>query len=124
MKVKKISLNVLLFFVFLIALGCSKSKEETINPIPFGGGKAILISGAGGKIPQLISLLRAMEEKGNLKGIKFIGGLSSGSIVSVLLNGVLSKKITWDEIYDFLDKLKNPDIFTANGTLPVNISPS
>jgi predicted acylesterase/phospholipase RssA len=88
-------------------------------------GTAIIMTGAAARIPQQAAMLEEMYDRGLLKDVEFISGVSAGALNAVMLNGILSGKITWDEYRDILFNLKNTDIFLLqeNNKLPVNTEP-
>ena len=78
---------------------------------------AFIISGAAAFIPQEIACIKAIveatfpnaQEKINPT---VISGTSSGSICTVLLNGVLAGKITWDQLEnDIIPSIGNSSVF-------------
>jgi predicted acylesterase/phospholipase RssA len=88
-------------------------------------GTAIIMTGAAARIPQEAALLEALYNRGLLKNVVFISGVSSGALNSVALNGILAGKMTWTEYKNILFNLKNSDVFTQEGRkLPVNTDPS
>jgi predicted acylesterase/phospholipase RssA len=126
--VKKIVLPLILVFsisaCFLIGIPVKKvtdSEGDFINP---RNGVAVLMTGAGGRIPQEAALLEELDKRGLLKNLVFISGVSSGALNSVALNGILSGKMTWEEYKNILFKLKNSDVFyQERKKIPVNASP-
>jgi predicted acylesterase/phospholipase RssA len=87
-------------------------------------GTAIIMTGAAARIPQEAALLEELYHRGLLKDVVFISGVSSGALNSVILNGILSGKITWEEYRDILFNLKNSDVFIQEDKkLPVNTNP-
>jgi len=55
----------------------------------------------------------------------FISGVSSGALNAVLLNGIKTGKITWDEYKNILFDLKNSDIFIQERRkFPVDTEPA
>lgn len=87
-------------------------------------GTAIVITGAAAKISQEAALLEYLYNNGMLNDVVFISGASSGGLNAVVLNGILSGKLTWNEYREFLAKLNNDDIFKVNGNkLPVDTEP-
>lgn len=87
-------------------------------------GTAILITGAAARIPQEAALLEELYIRGLLKDVVFISGVSSGALNSVVLNGILSGKMTWAEYKNILFGIGNNDIFIQEGKkLPVNTDP-
>lgn len=88
-------------------------------------GTAILITGAAARIPQEAALLEALDSRGLLKDVVFIAGVSSGALNSVMLNGILSGKISWDAYKSILFGIVNDDIFIQHGKkIPVDTSPA
>ncbi len=60
----------------------------------------------------------------NLNHVEFIGGASSGALNAVMLNGILSKKITWKQYINWLSKISNDNIYiNPDKNLPVDTSP-
>jgi predicted acylesterase/phospholipase RssA len=88
-------------------------------------GTAILLTGAAARIPQEAALLEELFNRGLLKDVVFISGVSSGALNAVMLNAILSGKLTWAEYKEILFNLKSSDIFIQNGKkkLPVNTNP-
>ncbi len=87
-------------------------------------GTAILITGAAARIPQEAALLEELYRRGLLKDVVFISGVSSGALNSVVMNGILSNKMTWAEYKEILFDIENSDIFIQEGKkLPVNTDP-
>lgn len=114
-----ISTSVLLFF-------SGKSNREINIPVyPERSGTAIIMTGAAARIPQEAALLEELNNRGLMKNVVFISGVSSGALNSVALNGILTGRMTWQEYKEILFKLKNSDIFTQEGKkLPVNTAPA
>lgn len=99
-------------------------KNELQEPQAKEQGTAIVITGAAAKISQEAALLEYLYNKGMLNDVVFISGASSGGLNAVVLNGILSGKLTWKEYREFLAKLNNDDIFKVNGNkLPVDTEP-
>ncbi|MBN2773919.1 MAG: patatin-like phospholipase family protein [Prolixibacteraceae bacterium] len=87
-------------------------------------GTAIIITGAAARIPQEAALLEELYKKGQLNDVVFIAGASSGALNTVMLNGILDKKITWEEYKNLLFSITNDSIFIRKGKkLPLDISP-
>jgi len=98
--------------------------QETNNQV-VRKGVAVIMTGAAARIPQEAALLEELDKRGLLKNLVFISGVSSGALNAVMLNGILSKKITWPEYRKILYNLKNTDIFIDNEIkFPFNTSPS
>ena len=91
---------------------------------PERSGTAILITGAAASIPQEAALLEELYNRGLLKDVVFISGASSGALNSVMLNGILSGKMTWAEYRNILFSINDSNIFIQEGRkLPVNTEP-
>jgi predicted acylesterase/phospholipase RssA len=120
------SIIILIFFSSLFLL--SGTDKDTKNEAVTSGrsGTAIIMTGAAARIPQEAGLLEELYDRGLLKDVVFISGVSSGALNAVMLNGILSGKITWSEYEKILFGLKNNDIFVQEGNkkLPVNTQPA
>lgn len=126
MKYLKV-LSGLSFLTILALLIIPGRKSSGINdPIyPKRNGIAIIMTGAAARIPQEAALLEVLYNRGLMKNVVFISGVSSGALNSVVLNGILSGKMTWAEYKEILFNLKNSDIFIQEGkSLPVNTEPA
>lgn len=117
-----------LIFASLVALlfSCGRnSVEKKGTNYLERSGTAIVMTGAAARIPQETALLEELYNRGLMKNVVFISGVSSGALNSVALNGILSGKMTWEEYKTILFKLKNSDIFIQEGKkLPVNTGPA
>jgi len=125
---KKIILPLILIIslsVLIIPFSKKETKiQETVFPKP-RNGVAVLITGAGARIPQEAALLEELDKRGMLKNLVFISGVSSGALNSVILNGILSKKITWDEYKKILFNLRNNDVYVQEGKkIPLSTFPA
>jgi len=119
-------ITLILFFILILSFGSNgKNKfRETIAQCP-RNGVAIIMTGAAARIPQEAALLEELDNRGLLKNLVFISGVSSGALNAVMLNGILSGKITWDDYEKILYNLKNSDIFVQEGKkIPVNSLPA
>jgi Patatin-like phospholipase len=88
-------------------------------------GVAILLTGAAARIPQEAALLEELDNRGLLKNVVFISGVSSGALNSAILNGILDHKMTWDGYKNILYNLKTSDIYFQDGKkIPVNTDPA
>jgi hypothetical protein len=88
-------------------------------------GVAILLTGAAARIPQEAALLEELDRRGQLKDVVFISGVSSGALNSVMLNGILEHKMTWNDYKNILNNLKTSDIFyQEDRKIPVNTEPA
>jgi Patatin-like phospholipase len=115
-----------LLLLFLIIFPSDKKigNQEAV-PVKARNGVAVIITGAAARIPQEAALLEELDRKGLLKNLVFISGVSSGALNAIMLNGILSKKITWNEYYRLLDSLNNRSIFIQEGKkIPVNTAPA
>jgi predicted acylesterase/phospholipase RssA len=104
-----------------------KEKEsENQSVVSSRSGTAIIMTGAAARIPQEAALLEELYNRGIMKDVVFISGVSSGALNAVMLNGILSGKLSWDEYKKILFGLKNSDIFIQEkgGKLPVNTEPA
>ncbi len=111
---------ILPFIIFYFKRG-SMIKQEIY---PARSGTAILITGAAARIPQEAALLEELYNRGLLKNVVFISGVSSGAINSVILNGILTGKMTFKEYKDILFNLNNSDIFIQEEKkIPVSTAP-
>jgi hypothetical protein len=118
--------------IVTVAITCaifySLANHNVANPVneiitnPAGSGTAIIMTGAAARIPQQSALLEELYKRGLMKDVVFISGVSAGALNAVMLNGILSGKITWDEYRKLLFSLENKDIFeySEGGKLPVN----
>lgn len=128
MKTKKIFLLLITVIIavtaILLLFRSDKEPEMVVTPDP-GKGVAVIITGAAARIPQEAALLEEMDKRGLLKDLVFISGVSSGAINAVMLNGILSGRMTWDEYRNILFSLKNSDVFVQEKhSFPVNTSPA
>jgi predicted acylesterase/phospholipase RssA len=123
----------IVFTIFLLAglismvLFSGGSKNLKTQPVlPARSGTAIIMTGAAARIPQEAGLLEELYNRGLLKDVVFISGVSSGALNAVMLNGILSGKMTWNEYKNILYNLKNSDIFIQDGKrkIPVNTQPA
>lgn len=118
-----IILTAIIAFFFLAGRKHDLIKEPVLLT---RSGTAIIMSGAAARIPQEAGLLEELDNRGLLKDVVFISGVSSGALNAVMLNGILSGRMTWAEYKEILYNLKNSDIFIQEGAkrLPVNTQPS
>ena len=126
MKNMKIPVGIILTIFITLFLFAGKETELKNEPVlPARSGTAIIMTGAAARIPQEAALLEELYNRGLMKNVVFISGVSSGALNSVALNGILSGKMTWTEYKEILFGLKNSDIFIQEGKkLPVNTGPS
>ena len=106
---KKILFLIFFIIVLLLGTGCSNRKKPTVTDSPTLG-TAIIITGAAARIPQEAALLEKLYQNGELSQVEFIGGASSGALNAVILNGILSKKITWSQYISWLGKIRKADL--------------
>src|SRR5450759_5255424 len=126
---KKLKVVVAIILAVFISLFLFAWKEKDLKKEPVlltRSGTAIIMSGAAARIPQEAGLLEELDNRGLLKDVVFISGVSSGALNAVMLNGILSGRMTWAEYKEILYNLKNSDIFIQEGAkrLPVNTQPS
>ncbi len=127
MKISKVLVFIILVLIispFLFSWKENNFKNETV--LQDRSGTAIILTGAAARIPQEAGLLEELYDRGLLKDVVFISGVSSGALNAVMLNGILTGKITWPEYREILFSLKNSDIFIQEGNkkLPVNTQPA
>lgn len=116
------------FLIFIILMIWPLDKNEThdlsICQSAKPEGTAIIITGAAARIPQEAALLENLYNKGWLRDVQFIAGASSGALNTVMLNAILTKRITWEKYLNLLYNLKNEDIYIRIGKrLPVDTEP-
>jgi predicted acylesterase/phospholipase RssA len=119
--------SVMIFFSILaITLSGSGMRSTRNNRQIYEkrSGTAIIMTGAAARIPQEAALLEQLYHRGLLKDVVFISGVSSGALNSVVLNGILTGRMTWEEYKHILFNLKNSDVYIQEGkVLPVNTGP-
>lgn len=87
-------------------------------------GTAVIMTGAAARIPQEAALLEELQRRGALKDVVFISGVSSGSLNAVILNAVLTGRMSWYEYRGILYNIRNENIFIQDDRkLPVNVQP-
>ncbi len=124
-RFKPIIFSAFPLFVWLILVDTLEPQFSKPPVAEQHDGVAVIMTGAAARIPQEAALLEELYERGKLKNVVFISGVSSGALNAVMLNGILSGKITWKEYKEILFNLKNSDIFIRNGKkLPVNTEPA
>lgn len=113
-------------FVSIVLLAGNKESHNKESVFSSRSGTAILMTGAAARIPQEAALLEELYNRDLMKDIVFISGVSSGALNAVMLNGILSGRLTWAEYKEILFNLKNSDIFTQveGKRLPVNTEPA
>ncbi|MFN8240524.1 MAG: patatin-like phospholipase family protein [Bacteroidales bacterium] len=123
-KIITVGLFVVIAALILTFRGQRINTEPVPHDVTVRKGTAIIMTGAAARIPQETALLEELYNRGLLKDVVFISGVSSGALNAVALNGVLSGKMTWDEYRTILFGLRNSDVFTQVGKkLPVNTTP-
>ena len=123
---KKISFISLTLIVLSIVVSGSRRRDlpQTVEKYNKRSGTAILITGAAARIPQEAALLEELYNRGMLNDVVFISGVSSGALNSVVLNGILSNKISWDTYKNILYNMKNSDVFIrSEKKLPLDTEP-
>lgn len=127
---KKLKIFTVIILVLLVTLcfcgGKGKDVKKESVPVLPRSGTAIIMTGAAARIPQEAALLEELYNRGLMKNVVFISGVSSGALNAVMLNGILSGKMTWKEYKEILFNLKNSDIFVQEEgkRLPVNTNPA
>jgi predicted acylesterase/phospholipase RssA len=116
---------IILTFGTCILVAGMKSDRKSRTNIVSRSGTAIIMTGAAARLPQEAALLESLYNRGLLKNVVFISGVSSGALNSVMLNGILSGRISWTEYKEIIFGIKNSDIFIQEGKkLPVNTEPA
>ncbi len=120
----KFILIILILALFSLSFSDSPGKPEQSSSGK-RRGVAIIMTGAAARIPQEAGLLEELYNRGLLKNVVFISGVSSGALNAVMLNGILSRKTTWSYYRNLLFNLKNSDIYTQDDKMiPVNTAPA
>lgn len=115
---------VITFFVLSDTEADSSVQIEKAGD-PEGSGTAIIMTGAAARIPQQAALLEELYNRGLLKDVVFISGVSSGALNAVMLNGILTNRITWQEYKNILFSIQGQNVFLSeDGKLPVNTEPA
>ena len=118
------STQFILFLLLTISIVSCKSKVQPVHIDAPAEGTAVLITGAAARIPQEAALLERLYKTGELKNVEFIGGASSGALNAVMLNGILTGKITWKQYERWLGEIRNDSIYINNDKkLPVDTRP-
>jgi predicted acylesterase/phospholipase RssA len=87
-------------------------------------GTAIVITGAAARIPQEAALLEQLYKSGELKDVSFISGASSGALNTVVLNAILSGRISWKQYKSILFSITNAQVFIRKTSeLPLDTDP-
>ena len=126
MKYLKVLSGLPLFTILALLIISGRKSDGTNDQIyPKRNGTAIVMTGAAARIPQEAALLEELYNRGLMKNVVFISGVSSGALNSVALNGILTGRMTWAEYKEIIYNLKNSDIFIQEGKkLPVNTEPA
>jgi hypothetical protein len=125
-KLTLIFLVICVFIAVMVFAGTNiKETNKTQGPAA-RNGTAILMTGAAARIPQEAALLEELYNRGLMKDVVFISGVSSGALNAVMLNGILSGRITWEEYKEILFNLKNSDVYSQNEKkkIPVDTEPA
>lgn len=112
--------------LFILSMGFARRRNPILeHSFDKRSGTAIIITGAAAKIAQEAALLQRLDESGMLDSVVFISGASSGALNAVLLNGIIEKKLTWNEYREILGSITNDSIFSVNTKkkLPVSNEP-
>jgi len=120
-------------FLYLLAIASVVSvflfrgEKQVKDPHPGFSerqGTAVIMTGAAARIPQEAALLEELQRRGMLKDVVFISGVSSGSLNAVILNAILTGRMSWYEYRGILYNIRNENIFIQdNKKLPVNAQP-
>ena len=126
---KKLFIFIGILSIPMLLISLTEQNEKEIQPpqkIGKRSGTAIIMTGAAARIPQEAALLEELYNRGLMKDVVFISGVSSGALNAVMLNGILSGKLTWAEYREILFNIKNSDIFVQEKgkKLPVNTEPA
>jgi hypothetical protein len=127
MKTLKIISGFLIVGLITFLVLSGKNTNSKAEPaVETRSGTAIIMSGAAARIPQEAALLEELYKRGLMNDVVFISGVSSGALNAVMLNGILSRKMTWDEYRGILGNIKNSDIFIQDPgkKIPVNTEPA
>ena len=120
---KSTGIFILLIMFALLPESCTNRVQPVEIDAP-AEGTAILITGAAARIPQEAALLERLYQMGELNKVEFIAGASSGALNAVMLNGILSNKITWKQYEHWLGEITTDSIYSNNDKkLPVDTSP-
>jgi len=112
---------VIAIYIIVASLKKDNVKDDLFQK---RSGTAIIMTGAAARIPQEAALLEELYNRGLMKDVVFIAGVSSGALNSLALNGILTGKMTWEEYKQILFGIRNKDIFVQEGKkLPVNTGP-
>jgi hypothetical protein len=126
---KKLTFLIVTLVLIILVFSLTGEKDKALPAPPqieLRSGTAIIMTGAAARIPQEAALLEELYNRGLMKNVVFISGVSSGALNAVMLNGILSGRLTWSEYKEVLFSLKNSDIFIQqeDKKLPVNTEPA
>ena len=111
----------------VISVFVFRGEKQVKDPHPSFSerqGTAVIMTGAAARIPQEAALLEELQRRGMLKDVVFISGVSSGSLNAVILNAILTGRMSWYEYRGILYNIKNENIFIQDDKkLPVNAQP-
>jgi predicted acylesterase/phospholipase RssA len=127
MKKLALLIGILIIPLLIFSLKEKNDKEDTtLQSVKKRSGTAIIMTGAAARIPQEAALLEELYNRGLMKDVVFISGVSSGALNAVMLNGILSGRLSWAEYKEILFNIKNSDIFIQEKgkKLPVNTEPA
>ena len=124
----KITFLLLLLFTAYVMTACQDEEPLPVFEEATGtpNGTAVIITGAAARITQELALLEALDNQGLLDNVRFISGVSSGAINTVMLNAVLddSNDFGWEDYKDIVLNLEQSDILVNDdNNLPVNTQP-
>jgi hypothetical protein len=125
-RLKILSGSLSIVFIISLLVTAKDKNHYAEGRFTARSGTAIIMTGAAARIPQEAGLLEELYNRGLLKDVVFISGVSSGALNAVILNGILSGRLTWEEYKEILYNIKNSDIFIQNEgkKLPVNTGPA
>jgi predicted acylesterase/phospholipase RssA len=123
-----VKFSIITVFIFILLLVFGDNHPQNNVTTQFSGsrkGVAIIMTGAAARIPQEAALLEELYRRGLLKDLVFISGVSSGALNAVILNGIMSRKMSWNNYKKILFDMKSSDIFIQEGKkIPVNTTPA
>jgi predicted acylesterase/phospholipase RssA len=123
-KIILVTVTILCVVVLILITRSGTIGDEPVLPDQ-REGVAVILTGAAARIPQEAALLEELDRRGQLNNVVFISGVSSGALNSVILNAILSGKMSWDDYRGILFNLKSSDVFVQDdGKIPVNTSPA
>ena len=124
-KLKIFSGILLLTLISLLFISAKQNRLKSEPVISSRSGTAIIMTGAAARIPQEAGLIEELYNRGLINDVVFISGVSSGALNAVMLNGILSGRMTWNEYKNILFNLKDSDVFVMKGKkFPANTEPA